>query len=114
MSTSNLTFLYTPTLPISGVYVLWKEFHADLNAEDVKNLTALHLAAWDGDLNLCKFLIYNQADIFHLDYYNRTPLHFAVMRGHNHIIADLLYPKFNHTNLTISESHTHRELLLGE
>ena len=38
---------------ILGVYVLWKQFHADLNAQDVKNLTALHLAAWDGDLNLC-------------------------------------------------------------
>lgn len=96
-----------------GIYVLAMEFKADLNAPDAMNVTALHISAWMGDSNVCKFLLYQHADPFRVDKHNRTALHYASMRGHNHIIADLLYPNLKDLNLTTHEALSRRKTLLS-
>ena len=60
-----------------GVYVLHHTLHADLDAPDVLNVTALHIAAWNGDTYLVKYLLYHRADVYAVDKHRRTPLHYA-------------------------------------
>ena len=57
-----------------------------------KGLTALHCAAWGGDLYMVRWLVKrctleeHQAKSHHWD----TPLHLAVREGHDHVVAKLL------------------------
>ena len=49
-------------------------------------MTALHLAARTGCLNICKLIIKNIDDLNPLDIEQRTPLENAIFFGHNDII----------------------------
>ena len=49
-------------------------------------MTALHLAARTGCLNICKLIIENIHDLNPLDIEQRTPLEHAILFGHNDII----------------------------
>ena len=64
-----------------GVYVLVNQLKVDVNAVDQHNLTALHIAAWQGDYNLGMFLASNGADVMMKDIFGRTPFHYAAIRG---------------------------------
>ena len=48
-------------------------------------MTALHLAARTGCLNICKVIIENINDLNPLDRGKRTPLDYAILYGHNDI-----------------------------
>ena len=48
-------------------------------------MTALHLAARTGCLNICKVIIENINDLNPLDKGKRTPLDYAISHGHNDI-----------------------------
>lgn len=94
MLTGNPPLLHIPVLAdfFDGLFILVTAFNLDVNVVDQKNLTVLHVAAWRGDLNLCKFLIFNGADVNLLDAYGRTALHYAAMRGYTEVMYYILNP----------------------
>ena len=62
---------------------------ADINAKDVKNRTALNLAAASGNIDAVRFLIENKANVTLKDLSGRTPLISAAMNGYTEI-AEIL------------------------
>jgi ankyrin repeat protein len=48
----------------------------------LKTSTPLHIAAMQGDAELCRQLISEGADVCNGDHWNYTPLHFAAQEGH--------------------------------
>ena len=60
----------------SEVKILLKA-RADPNERDDKGVSALHLAAFDGNLDLCKTLTLARADVDACDRHGQTPLFFA-------------------------------------
>ena len=55
---------------------------ADVNAVDKNKLTALHIAAKKGHVDVAKVLIQNGADVNAVDKNKFTALHFAAENGH--------------------------------
>jgi hypothetical protein len=92
-----------------GVYVVVEYLQADVNEQDQRHhlVAALHVAAWYGDSNSIKYLISRGANPTLVDSYNRTALHYAVMRGYALAISAF----FSHTTgNTIYENVTKEEL----
>ncbi len=73
-----------------GVHVLLEDFGLNVNDADTSGVTALHVAAWLGRIDLVVQLLSKGADRLLADIYGRTPLHYAVMRGHT-AIAGLFF-----------------------
>ena len=73
-----------------GVYVLVNDFKFDVNAVDQNNLTVLHIAAWNDDHYLCRFLLRNGANVMMKDAFGRTAFHYAAMRGNIEFMSHLL------------------------
>ncbi|XP_039288440.1 uncharacterized protein LOC111046376 isoform X2 [Nilaparvata lugens] len=63
-------------------------YQVDLNGKD-KNMTKLHKAAWQGNLDKVKMQL-KKADVNSVDHSNRTALHFAVAQGHANVAFFLL------------------------
>lgn len=61
-----------------------------VDTRDHRNWTALHCAAYDGQLEVCRILIANKADVMALTKKRNAPLHFAVDYGHYKIVELLL------------------------
>lgn len=61
---------------MDAVKILLKA-RADPNERDDKGVSALHLAAFDGNLDLCKTLTLARADVDACDRHGQTPLFFA-------------------------------------
>ena len=57
---------------------------------DVECFTALHMAAWHGQLEVCQILLQYKADHNSLDRDGQTPLHRASYRGHANVALLLL------------------------
>lgn len=59
--TGNPPLLHIPILSnfFDGAFVLINDVKVDINEADQKGVTALHLAAWNGDASLFAFLIHN-------------------------------------------------------
>ena len=51
--------------------------------KDRTKMTALHAAASNGSLDVCKLLLEASADLRCYDEEDMTPLHFAAMEGHS-------------------------------
>lgn len=115
--TGNPPLLHIPVLAdfFDGLFILVTALNFDINVVDQKNLTVLHIAAWRGDVNLCKFLIFHGVDINLLDAYGRTALHYAAMRGHTEVMYYILNPslkiKLNEKELN---KRKHRLLLIED
>jgi len=71
---------------VDGAFVLTADMHLDVNERDVKGLTALHIAAWQGNLEMMALLLTNGADRLAKDKRERMPIHYAAMRGHGEAI----------------------------
>ena len=68
---------------IDGAHILHKEFGFSLAEKDDQGVTALHIAAWAGDIQAMVLLLHHgnaQGIAMEQDGYGRTPLHYAVMR----------------------------------
>ena len=61
-----------------------------VNYQDMKGLTALHLACYKGQDDNVEYLIKNNADINAKDVLGRSPLSFAIMEGQTNAIQALL------------------------
>lgn len=66
------------------------ECQANLNTLDSNGWTALHHAAYNGDLDSANLLIEHGATVDAFSNMKRTPLHFASMRNHVPVIKLLL------------------------
>ena len=75
---------------IYGLNVLLSELKVSINGHDQFGVTTLHSAAWMGDVNMISMCIQYGADLNAMDRYRRTPLYYAIMRGHYHAAAFLL------------------------
>mmetsp|Transcript_16654 Transcript_16654/g.16017 ORF Transcript_16654/g.16017 Transcript_16654/m.16017 type:complete len:725 (+) Transcript_16654:271-2445(+) len=111
--TGNPPLLHIPVLAdfFDGLYILVTALNFDINVVDQKNLTVLHIAAWRGDVNLCKFLIFNGADVNLVDAYGRTAVHYAAMRGHTEVIYYILNPSLK-IKMNEEESKKYKRRLL--
>ena len=69
---------------------LLQKYNFDIHATDDSSWTALHSAAWSGDLELLQYLIENGSDIFSETNDGRSCLHLAAKRGHLKICRALL------------------------
>ena len=69
---------------------LLEKYNFDIHATDDSSWTALHGAAWSGDLELLQYLIENGSDIFSETNDGRSCLHLAAIRGHLKICRALL------------------------
>ena len=69
---------------------LLQKYNFDIHATDDSSRTALHGAAWSGDLELLQYLIENGSDIFSETKDGRSCLHIAAERGHLKICRALL------------------------
>ncbi|KAJ3327326.1 phosphate system positive regulatory protein pho81, partial [Kappamyces sp. JEL0680] len=92
-----------PDLPLSRVFldyctetsveclqILLASNRVDCNiTDDVSDHTALHLLAIDGRLDAIKLCFQYDAKLS-LDYYGRSPLHYAAMYGHTHVCTYLI------------------------
>ena len=87
---------------IYGLNVLLSELKVSINGHDEFGVTALHSAAWMGDVNMISMCIQYGADLHAMDRYRRTPLYYAIMRGHYHAAAFLL----SSTGYNISDGTT--------
>ena len=56
--------------------------------------TPLHLAAWKGELSLCRMLVEREGQANVLDGEHHSPLHIAAYCGHEDILSLLLQPRF--------------------
>lgn len=66
-------------------------YQIDINGKD-KNMTKLHKAAWQGNLEKVKVNL-KRTDVNLVDNLNRTALHFAVAQGHSNVAWFLLGAK---------------------
>ena len=65
-----------------GVYVIVNEFRMGVNEPDRHfQLSPLHVAVWEGRLEIVQFLLHRGADPHLRDQMGRTPLHYAAIRG---------------------------------
>ena len=69
---------------------LLQKHNFDIHATDDSSWTALHSAAWSGDLKFLQYLIENGRDIFSKTKDGRSCLHLAAERGHLKICRTLL------------------------
>lgn len=64
---------------------------ADINCQDSEGWTALHHAAWNGNLKFLNILLYNDAQIEVKDNSGVNPLTLSVAKGHNGITQVKLF-----------------------
>lgn len=72
------------------LYLALSEFILPVMERDVFGMTALHIAAWNGDLQSVIMLLHNGADLLALDNFNRSPLFLATIRRNLDVMALLL------------------------
>ena len=94
---------------LEGVHVLVEDFNLDVNVADKHGMTALHVAAWKGDLVMLAKLLALNADPSRQDKNLRTPVHYAAMRGFGAVVGLLLVPS---PRLTKKEGEAARLQLL--
>jgi ankyrin repeat protein len=61
-----------------------------VNYSDRNGVTPLILAAQSGDLNICKLLIKNRADVNKVNDFNNTAIGWAVAENHFKVVEELL------------------------
>ena len=68
---------------LSGSRIRKRKYYKD-DASSQKGQTPLHLAAKNGHLSMCRWIMENKADtdIEPVDYHGKTPLHVAAEHGH--------------------------------
>ncbi|CAI5455520.1 unnamed protein product [Caenorhabditis angaria] len=64
-------------------------------AKSTKNILPIHLASWNGHLEIVKMMLFVRLDkpvdlVNQVNIFNETPLHLAIQRGHMNVIAYLL------------------------
>jgi hypothetical protein len=67
---------------IDGAHVLLKRFGISADEADDHGVTALHVAAWIGNVPAVIMLLQHGANVNAVDVHGRTALHYVVMRGH--------------------------------
>jgi hypothetical protein len=73
-----------------GIYMLSSIPTYDMNERDSQSLTALHIAAWLGNIVHISLLIQRGANPFAQDSHNRTFLHYCAIRGMASVINQIL------------------------
>ena len=74
----SFLFIYSVSQPASD---LWSDGKVDIDTE-CPSLPLLHVAAGEGNKELCKTLIDVGVDINELDHFGWPALHYAVCSGH--------------------------------
>ncbi|CAM9773632.1 unnamed protein product [Chrysoparadoxa australica] len=64
-----------------------------VNAQDKHGHSALHTAAWNGQLKMAQVLLEYDADLGSTDKLGRTPLHLAAWKGHAELVELLVFFK---------------------
>lgn len=73
-----------------GLYVMVTELHRNMfELDPVGNISALHIAAWFGDVSSVVFLLHNRANPFQATSHGHLPIHFAIFRQHQNVFAIL-------------------------
>jgi len=82
--TGNPPLIHIPAYVffVEGIHVLLEDFQLDINTRDQYGGTVLHVAAWLGQLELAMRLLSKGANRLIADSSGRTPLHYAIIRGH--------------------------------
>jgi hypothetical protein len=75
---------------IDGAHVLLKRFGISADEADDHGVTALHVAAWIGNVPAVIMLLQHGANVNAVDVHGRTALHYVVMRGHPLPAAEIL------------------------
>eukprot|EP00928_Gymnodinium_smaydae_P021674 TRINITY_DN18483_c0_g1_i2.p1 TRINITY_DN18483_c0_g1~~TRINITY_DN18483_c0_g1_i2.p1 ORF type:complete len:487 (+),score=111.21 TRINITY_DN18483_c0_g1_i2:102-1463(+) len=66
------------------------EARGNVDEQDARGVSLLHMATFEGQIDICKLLIENKANANILDRYNQTPIFFAPTRS----ICELLFKSF--------------------
>jgi ankyrin repeat protein len=64
-------------------------FHHSLDFKDYDDRGALHIAAAEGHLEVCKFLVKKGLDVNNEDKYSRKPIVDALFKGHRDVVIFL-------------------------
>lgn len=90
-----------------GLYVLLESEKMDINEGDIHQVSPLHLSSYYAFSNIMDYLLHHGANPMMLDDSDRSPLHYAVIRGHTSIVRNMI------TALQkTGKSHRIRDLLL--
>lgn len=68
---------------------LVEELKSNLNLVNNFQKTALHVTAYTGDLDFVRLLVENGAEVSKMDDQGRTPLFYAIVRGHYELVVYL-------------------------
>ena len=103
--TGNPPLLHVPAYVsfTEGIHVLLEDFKLDVNVRDQYGATALHIAAWQGDIELAIRLLSKGADRLIPDSNGRTALHYAILRGHTTMAGLLCVPPTEMTRTDATE-----------
>jgi CDK inhibitor PHO81 len=90
LSLSRVFLDYCTETSIECLLVLLDSNRVDCTiADDISDHTPLHLLAIEGKLDAIKLCIKYKAQLT-VDYYGRSPLHYAAMYGHTHVATFLI------------------------
>jgi len=82
---------------------------ANVESTNVKRNTALHNAAWNGKLDVCRLLLDRGAKVDSLNVWNTTPLYFAAKKGHLSVVK-LLVERGADVSIKCKSGKTARDL----
>ncbi|EAY16770.1 hypothetical protein TVAG_447290 [Trichomonas vaginalis G3] len=86
----DICFVYSPIFEIPSLCKYLLSFGANINAKDIVEHTALHIASLYNCRLTSKFLISHGAILNHRDFYGHTPLHFAALNNYKECTKLLL------------------------
>jgi glutaminase len=101
---------------LQGVASILNSGCVDINQADYDQRTALHIAASEGLLHVCKFLLASGADLDAVDSWGNRPVDDAVREGHHaladHLRAQAIKKSNRAAASTLLRSKTHPQPLL--
>ena len=108
--TGNPPLLHIPVYSRfqEGLHVLIADFSLDVNIQDqFGGISALHIAAYMGDLEMIAQLLSHGADRLLADAYGRIPVHYAILRGYAAVVGMLFVSTTEQNTVLLRQQQLH-------